>query len=299
MERDQDRGYDLQARAPAKVNLHLEVLRRREDGYHEVETVLQTVEIFDELRFRVTKGPIHVHCDHPSVPIDRSNLCHRAAKLVKTHYGVSGGVEIELTKKIPVAAGLGGGSSDAAATIAAVSRLWGLHLDAEEQEKLASKLGADVPFFVRGGTQLARGIGDELTPLHARGVGSYLIVTPKLEVSTAWVYSQLRMGLTHTCPKVNLQTIKALLSRFPERRWVGFNRLSEVVFPEYPKVQRLFLQLEETDPQLVLLSGSGPSLFAVYPDDEAAHRAVDELELAGASSWIVGSTRQGVTLREA
>jgi 4-diphosphocytidyl-2-C-methyl-D-erythritol kinase len=299
MELGLERGVELVAKAPAKVNLHLEVLGQRKDGYHEVETILQTVEIFDELRFRITKGPIRVLCEHPSIPVDRSNLCHRAAKLVKTHFGVSAGVEIELTKNIPVAAGLGGGSSDAAATIAAVSHLWGLDLGAQQQEELGSKLGADVPFFVRGGTQLGRGVGDELTPLHASGLGSYLIVTPRLEVSTARIYDQLRMGLTRISPKVNLQTIKALLSRFPERQWPGFNRLADVVFPSYPGVQRLFLQLEDTEPCLALLSGSGPSLLAVYPDATTARLAMDELELAGAASWIVGSTRRGVTLREA
>jgi 4-diphosphocytidyl-2C-methyl-D-erythritol kinase len=106
------------------------------------------------------------------------------------------------------------------------------------------------------------------------------------------------MGLTRVSPKVNLQTIKALLSRFPERPWPGFNRLADVVFPSYPGVQRLFLRLEETEPRLVLLSGSGPSLFAVYPDAATAAQARSAMELGDASSWIVGSTRQGVTLRE-
>lgn len=287
------------ARAPAKVNLHLEVLFRRPDGYHEIETILQAIELYDELRLRRTSGPIHVQCSHPHVPTDRTNLCHRAAKLVRSRFGVSQGVEIHLEKKIPVAAGLGGGSSDAAATLLAVSRLWNLDLDSEQLHELAVRLGADVPFFLRGGTQLGRGIGELLTPIPASGMGAYLVITPDLRISTAETYERLRMGLTRVSPKVNLQTIKSLLSRFPERAWIGFNRLSDVIFPSYPQVHRLYLELEETGANLVMLSGSGPSLFAVYPDSDVAERVRSELELGRSSSWVVGSTHQGVLLQDA
>lgn len=288
----------LHALAPAKVNLHLEILHRREDGYHEIETIFQAVELYDELTFRPTKGAIHVRCEHPSVPTDRTNLCHRAAKLLRSRTGRRVGVEIELRKGIPVAAGLGGGSSDAAATLLACERLWGLDLEDEERADLATRLGADVPFFLAGGTQLGRGIGERLTPLNTSGQGVFLIVTPPLEIRTSWVYEHLRMGLTHSPPKVNLQTTKALLSRFPDRNWPGFNRLGDVVFPAHPQLHRLYLALQDTGPRVAMLSGSGPSVYAVYSTSEEAERARDLVAPPGAFSWIGSSTRQGIVLRE-
>ncbi len=286
------------AKAHAKVNLHLEVLRKREDGYHEVETVMQTIGLHDRLRFRLTKGPIHVICRHPQVPDDRTNLCHRAALRLRERVGESRGVEITLDKRIPVAAGLGGGSADAAATLLALVRLWEREPAEEELFAIARSLGADVPFFLQGGTQLARGIGDELTPLHASGRGVYLVVTPPFELSTAEVYERLKMGLTHHGPKVNLQNYKALLSRFPDRAWPGFNRLGDVVFPSYPQLHRLYLHLKESGSHLAMMSGSGPSLFAVYSTVEEAEHARREIPPAKAFTWIGGSTRCGVELSE-
>jgi len=288
----------IHAKAHAKVNLHLEVLHHREDGYHEVETILQTIGLHDRLSFRATKGAIHVHCDHPAVPEDRNNLCHRAAALLRKRLEVREGVEITLEKEIPVAAGLGGGSADAAATLLALPRLWNREVEEEELFDLAAHLGADVPFFLRGGTQLARGIGDQLTPLHVSGDGVFLLVTPRMELSTARVYEGLKMGLTHNGPKVNLQNYKALLSRFPERAWPGFNRLGDVVFPAHPNLHRLYLHLRETGARLTMMSGSGPSLYAVYRKLEEAEHARQSLPDESCFTWIGRSTRFGVVLTE-
>jgi 4-diphosphocytidyl-2-C-methyl-D-erythritol kinase len=288
----------LWAKAHAKVNLHLEVLAKRDDGFHEVETVLQTLALHDRLRFRPTKGPIHVICEHPRVPEDRTNLCHRAARRLRKRLDLRVGVEIRLEKRIPVAAGLGGGSADAAATLLALSRLWQRELEYEELLVMARELGADVPFFLRGGTQLARGIGDQLTPLHASGRGVYLLVTPSWELSTARVYEGLKMGLTQHGPKVNLQNYKSLLSRFPDRTWPGYNRLADVVLPEYPALHRLYLQLQDTGPKLVMMSGSGPSLFAVYATRRDAERARHELGDIEGFTWIGESSPLGVELVE-
>jgi 4-diphosphocytidyl-2-C-methyl-D-erythritol kinase len=287
---------NLRAKAHAKVNLHLEVLTKREDGYHEVETLLQSLELHDTLHFRRTKGPIHVICEHPSVPQDRRNLCHFAARLLRSHLKNSEGVEIRIEKRIPVAGGLGGGSSDAAATLLALPRLWEREVGMEGLEQLARRIGADVPFFLRGGTQLARGIGDELTPLHSSGNGVYFLITPPLELSTASIYEGLRMGLTHHGPKVNLQNYKSLLSRFPDRTWPGFNRLADVVLPAYPALHRLYLSLQDTDPKLAMMSGSGPSLFAVYSTREEAESAKRELGELEGFDWIGKSSPVGVEL---
>lgn len=288
----------IHARCPAKVNLHLEVLAERDDGYHEIETIFQTIGLFDDLEFRRTKGPIHVTCEHPSVPEDRTNLCHRAAKLLRNRTGCELGVEIHIDKKIPVAAGLGGGSSNAAAALLALRRLWDLDLDDERLHELAALLGADVPFFLAGGTQLGRGVGTELSPLPGLEGGHFLVLSPPLEISAAWTYGQLRMGLTRESAKITLQHVKPVLSRFPERQWPGFNRLGDVVFPAHPSVHRLYLDLLDTGPAVAMLSGSGPSVYAVYDSEAEATRARDSLDLAGASSWIGGATRKGVELRE-
>lgn len=286
----------LTAVAPAKVNLHLEVLFRREDGYHEIETIFQALDLCDRLTFERTKGPIHVSCDHPAVPNDRTNLVHRAAKMVRSRTGVEWGANIHIDKSIPVAAGLGGGSSNAAATLLAVQRLWDVTIEDEDLAKMATTLGADVPFFLRGGTALGRGIGEEITPLNASGRGVFLLVTPPIPLSTPTVYEGLRMGLTHHTPKVNLQTTKALLSRFPDRQWPGFNRLQDFVFPTYPQLRRLHLELIETAPKLTMLSGSGPTVFAVYGSREEAESARDQLTPEGYASCIALPVRYGAYL---
>jgi 4-diphosphocytidyl-2-C-methyl-D-erythritol kinase len=216
--------------------------------------------------------------------------------LLRKHLGVRRGAAITIEKRIPVAAGLGGGSANAAATLLALARLWERDVDHDRLHAMAAQLGADVPFFLRGGTQLARGIGEQLRPLSSSGGGVYLIITPPLALSTAWVYERLRMGLTRRIPKVNLQTYKALLSRFPERDWPGFNRLGDAVFPAFPQLHRLYLGLQDTDPRVVMLSGSGPTLFAVYSDEEQARRALETVRPRGAFTWIGCSTRQGVRL---
>ena len=289
---------EINARCPAKVNLHLEVLFRREDGYHEIETIFQAIGLYDRIEFRRTKGPIHVSCKHPSVPEDRTNLCHRAAKLLRNRTGCDLGVDIHIEKTIPVTAGLGGGSSNAAATLVALRRLWDLDLDDDRLHELAAMLGADVPFFLAGGTQLGRGIGDRLSPLPGLEGGHFLVLSPPVEVSAAWAYGQLRMGLTRESAKITLQHVKPVLSRFPERQWPGFNRLGDVVFPAHPSVHRLYLDLLDTGPAVAMLSGSGPSVYAVYRSEGEAVRARDSLDLAGASSWIGGAVRHGVQLRE-
>ncbi|HKI83998.1 MAG TPA: 4-(cytidine 5'-diphospho)-2-C-methyl-D-erythritol kinase [Candidatus Krumholzibacteria bacterium] len=286
----------LTAKAHAKVNLHLEVLAKREDGYHEVETLLQTLQLHDTLQFRPTKGPIHVVCEHPAVPQDRRNLCHIAARMLRKRLQLTAGATIHIHKEIPVAAGLGGGSADAAATLLALCKLWERELEEEELHELARRIGADVPFFLRGGTQLARGVGDELTPLHSSGGGVYFLITPRLELSTAEVYEGLRMGLTHHGPKVNLQNYKSLLSRFPDRTWPGFNRLADVVLPAHPALHRLYLRLQDTEPRLAMMSGSGPSLFAVYSTREEAERAKEELGDLEGFNWIGRSSQVGVQL---
>jgi 4-diphosphocytidyl-2-C-methyl-D-erythritol kinase len=292
------------ARAPAKVNLHLEVLRHRHDGYHEVETILQAVSLYDELRVTLAEQYSGGRCDieltlrpGSGIPADETNLCWRAADHFCREVGVSGRLVIHLDKNIPSAAGLGGGSSDAAAVLVACDRLFGTNLDKVELEKLAAPLGADVPFFIRGGTALGRGTGTILTQLPGIRTGQFLIVKPDLDLKTNEVYGNLKMGLTVNVSKVNIAVIKSILARFPQSTWPGFNRLEEAVLPQQPFLQRLVHQLREAAP-VAMLSGSGSAVVAVFGEGEDFAELKAELVSAGLFVRVVEPHVSGVEIRD-
>ena len=200
----------LRVPAFAKVNLGLEVLGLREDGYHELRTLFQTIDLKDDLLVTPRPRGVTVRADHPDVPADAQNLAGRAALELQRFANVSEGVEIAITKRIPVAGGLGGGSSDAAATLLALDRLWGLGLGPSGLLLLARRLGADVPFFLVGGTALGLARGDEIYPLWRQVKGHVVIVDPRRPVSTAAVFRRLDAGLT---PRENSNTIYRFVSR--------------------------------------------------------------------------------------
>jgi 4-diphosphocytidyl-2-C-methyl-D-erythritol kinase len=290
-------------RTPAKVNLHLEVLRLREDGYHEIETVLQAVNLFDEvtveLRERRAGEPRIDLAVEPfgSAPENPTNLGWRAAQLFCARTGRSGHLRIDLRKSIPARAGLGGGSSDAAAVLVGCDRLFDTHLEAAELEALGAEIGSDVPFFIRGGTQVARGRGTELTPVAAPKRGLFLIFKPAIDLSTSDVYAGLNMGLTSRSPRVNISNIEALIARFPTGSWFGTNRLEDVVLPSYPVLQRLVQELRERAP-VAMLSGSGAAVFAVFDDEQLRDRTRSEL---AQPEWFVRTASAfpgGVTAKE-
>jgi 4-diphosphocytidyl-2-C-methyl-D-erythritol kinase len=298
-------GRRLRLRAPAKVNLHLEVLRRRHDGYHEIETVLQAVELFDvvevaldeqwlgrepEIAIEVT-GPIR------GVPADETNLCWRAARLFCREQRVSGRLRLSLHKEIPAAAGLGGGSSDAAAVLVACDRLFATALDVAELERMGAQLGADVPFFVRGGTMLGRGIGTILTPLPTVRGCRFLILKPTMNLNTADVYGRLNLGLTVQSPKASIAVIKPILARFPQKTWPGFNRLEDVVLPGQPGLQRLVQELRESA-VVAMLSGSGSAVYGVYPEGRDLATIAGGYAEAGLFVRVVGPHPGGVEITD-
>lgn len=292
------------AQAPAKVNLHLEILRQRHDGYHDIETVFQAIKLFDDLRVTLADQypggePEILLTVEPrsAAPADEGNLCWQAARHFCREQKVSGRILIHLTKKIPVAAGLGGGSSDAAAVLVACDRLFRTGLDAAQLQKLAAPLGADVPFFIKGGTAMGRGTGTELSPLPAIRTGQFLIVKPPMELRTSEVYSHLKMGLTVNSAKANIQVMKSILARFPQKTWPGFNRLEEVVLPQQPALQRLVLDLRELAP-VAMLSGSGASVVAVFPDGKDLEEIRGEFLEAGLYVSVVGPHASGTVIKD-
>jgi 4-diphosphocytidyl-2-C-methyl-D-erythritol kinase len=290
--------------APAKVNLHLEVLSKREDGYHEIETILQAVDLFDTLTVELRESwrgrppRIGLSVDPiDAAPEGGDNLVHQAVRLFCRETGVSGHFRIGLTKAIPCGAGLGGGSSDAAATLVACDYLTGTHLPPEALEALGAQIGSDVPFFIRGGTQLGRGRGTDLKPLMAVKRGEFLIVMPDIMLQTSTVYEHLNMGLTTRSPKVNIRHIEALIARFPRGSWFGGNRLEDVVLPGHPVLQRLVTELRE-QASIAMMTGSGAAAFAVFSDSDRLEQARDEVVQPGWFTRAVKPHTAGVVVKE-
>lgn len=264
----------IRVEAPAKLNLYLEVLGKRSDGYHEIETVMQTVTLYDELTFQRTEGAVEFSCQDPSVPGDSTNLVVRASQILQTESGTSAGARITLKKRIPVGAGLGGGSSDAAAAFQTLNRLWGLDIPPNRLADLAAQLGSDVPFFLVGGTAICRGRGERVTPLLDPPLMHYVLVSPPVHVSTRQVYENVPTDLT----KAPFGT-KFFLQELTRRRRDGgplsvFNRLQEVTLRVYPQLAEIAAVMRRTGCETIGMTGSGSSFFAVCASrKEAAHLA--------------------------
>jgi 4-diphosphocytidyl-2-C-methyl-D-erythritol kinase len=268
---------ELRVRSYAKVNLGLEVLGTRADGYHELRTLFQTVDLHDDLRLRPTRKDIAVVCAHPGVPEDATNLAFRAAEALRRHAKIASGVEIRIEKRIPVAGGLGGGSSNAAATLLALDRLWATGLGIDGLQPLARRLGADVPYFLYGGTALGLARGDEIYPLRRQVKAHVVIVDPGRPVSTAAVFARVDASLT---PRENSNTIFRFVSRDLEGKEafpVLANDLERAALEEAPDLARVVGRIRDAlvreGALLASLSGSGSSYFGVFDDAQRARRA--------------------------
>ncbi|MBD2606141.1 4-(cytidine 5'-diphospho)-2-C-methyl-D-erythritol kinase [Scytonema hofmannii FACHB-248] len=285
--------------APAKINLYLEIIGDRPDHYHELAMILQSIDLADEIELRsLNTDRIRLHCDHPQVPSDESNIAYQAAELMMRKFPNTfakyGGVEISITKRIPVAAGLAGGSTNAAAVLVGINLLWKLGLTQSELEELGATLGSDVPFCVAGGTAIATGRGEQLSPLPS--LNSIYIVLGKyksLEVSTPWAYKTYRtqFGDSYIRDSDNLavrasavhsgEMVKAILHQdVKEIAQKLHNDLEKVVLPAYPQV----LELRETFANAgvlgTMMSGSGPSVFALCESQEHAEQVKQQVKTA-------------------
>jgi len=297
-------GRRVRVSAPAKLNLHLEVLRRRPDGYHDIETVMQAVDLSDRIQVtllearRSGKPEIEVLVrPENSAPETEENLCWQAAALFCQRLGVSGVIHIEIDKEIPSGAGLGGGSSDAMATLVACNKLFDSDLSLDRLAEMGAALGSDVPFFARGGTQLARGRGTDLTVLPHLNRVTFALLKPRFDVATAGAYEALRMGLTVRPPAANLGVIKPLLATFPGRPWFGYNRFEDVVLPQYPELSRLLLELRDQCP-VAMMTGSGSAVFGVFRSSEQGDALIREYESKLDFARTVEPLSHGVVLIE-
>ena len=305
---------ELLVSAPAKINLHLEVLGLRPDGFHELAMVMQTIELGDVLRLAPTAdGRIALHCDHPELPSDGSNLIVRAAELLRARAGLPElGAEMHLRKRIPIGAGLAGGSSNGAAALHGLNTLWGLGHTPAALEALAAELGSDMPYCLAGGTQLCFGRGERLEPLPAAsGLAVLLLKHPDTSVSTPWAYGrcrELREDFYLHSEQEFEQRRQALREGPLVRALAGGgdlpplrNDLQAVVEPEVSSVgEGLALLRSLHTPLAVAMSGSGPSLFALFADLDQALAAqaqlAGQLESGGFHSWACALRPGGVML---
>lgn len=282
----------LRARSYAKVNLGLEVLGLRDDGYHELRTLFQTIDFHDDIVLRpLARGAgVRVTCDHPLVPCDGSNLAVRAAVDLQRYAGVDHGVEITIRKRIPVGGGLGGGSSNAATVLLALDTLWGLGLGPAGLHRLAVRLGADVPYFLVGGTALGLARGDEVYPLHEQVEGHFVVVDAGIHVSTKAVFDRVDAGLT---PRENSNSIFYFVSRGLEGEGAYrllSNDLEPAALDEAPvlreKAARVRGVLSHFGARLAALSGSGASYFGLFDSARPAGRARRALETEGLRAHV-------------
>lgn len=269
-------------KAPAKLNLCLKVTGRRPDGYHNLISLMVPVALFDELRLRPGPPGLRLVCGGPfHVAGTPDNLVLRAAELFFARIGQAPALDIHLTKCIPLAAGLGGGSSDAAATLKALNRIFAAGLTLKDLAALAVRLGADVPFFLYEQPCLAQGIGDILEPIPLKRQWFYVIVTPPILVSTAWVYARLNLTLTDSGDNSILSLIKKGPFHVAD---LLLNDLEKVTSSHFPIINLIKRALLEAGAEGALMSGSGPSVFGVFESAGAAHRAVSELGRSGFGS---------------
>ncbi|MCK8825954.1 4-(cytidine 5'-diphospho)-2-C-methyl-D-erythritol kinase [Fuchsiella alkaliacetigena] len=285
----------------AKINLFLNVIGKRRDGYHKVEMIMQTIDLADKLYFTKIREGIEIEVEHPEVPTGADNLVYQAVQLLFDRYTLSGGLNIKIKKKIPVAAGLAGGSTNAAATLVAVDELCDLKLSKSELRDLGAQIGADVPFCITGGTALATGIGTDLKELTAVPQLDLVIVKPPIAVSTAEVYNNLNLAEIKRKPDLN--KMKRALKDQDKMKIIqaSDNLLEEVTFNYYPQLKKLKKLLLTQGAIKVLMSGSGPTLLGFVESADKAEGLAALLKNKLADNYIVQAVKtslQGITQQE-
>jgi 4-diphosphocytidyl-2-C-methyl-D-erythritol kinase len=277
----------IEQKAYAKINLGLDVTGRREDGYHIVRMIMQNVDLYDTLTFTDNEtGEITLKTESEKIPSDDSNLIVKVAKQLQQKYNVKKGADIELVKRIPVAAGMAGGSTDGAAAYTALNELWGLGLSKKELMELAVSLGADIPYCIMGGTALAEGIGEELTALADMPECPIVIAKPPIDVSTGWVYKELDSKEIVDHPDID--GIRQAIESGDIKKMCDLigNVLEPVTASEYEEIGELERLLEENGAIKAFMTGSGPTVFAIFDDVTTAGDAADIVLESGITNEV-------------
>lgn len=269
---------EVRLKAMAKINLGLDVVRKREDGYHEVRMIMQTIRMYDQIRLRaVSEAGIKVRTNLSYLPCNEDNLVHKAAKLLMAEFEVREGLSIELKKYIPVAAGMAGGSSDAAAVMVGVNRMFGLGLTKAQLMERGVKIGADVPYCIMRGTVLAEGIGEILTPLPPMPKCHVLIAKPGIHVSTKFVYGGLHLDEVTVHPDIDGQAAAIKAGDLNEAARLMGNVLESVTVSTYPVIDEIKEFMVQHGALGAMMSGSGPTVFGLFEDERTAKRAYEKL----------------------
>ena len=278
---------EISLKALAKINLGLDVVRRREDGYHEVRMVMQTIHLYDRLDIAKCPEPgIHITSNLSFLPVNENNLIYKAGKMLMDEFGIDSGVMVKLNKRIPVAAGMAGGSTDAAAMLYGMNELFELKLKRSDLMERGVKIGADVPYCILRGTALAEGIGEKLTALSPMVKCPVLIAKPQISVSTKFVYENLKLDENTLHPDIDrlirdienkdLQAIAGHMG----------NVLESVTIPNYPIIAEIKELMRKSGAVNAMMSGSGPTVFGLFADDETAQRAYEDMQRSGLAKQV-------------
>ena len=268
----------IRLKAMAKINLGLDVVRKREDGYHEVRMIMQTIRMYDQIELEPTEAPgIRVSTNLNYLPTNEDNLVYKAAKLLMDEFDVKNGLNIGLRKFIPVAAGMAGGSSDAAAVMVGVNRLFHLNLSQKELMERGVKIGADVPYCILRGTALAEGIGEKLTHLPPAPAGYVLIAKPGIHVSTKFVYTNLKANELESHPDIDGQIQAIRSGDLKKVAELCGNVLETVTIPAYPVIEEIKDVMKKGGALNACMSGSGPTVFGLFDDREKAKAVYENL----------------------
>lgn len=254
----------------SKVNIGLKVLNKRSDGYHNIYTVFQELNFGDTIKIEKKSNDCAIELNIDWIPTGESNICYKAYEALKIEYPDLGGVSINISKKVPIGSGLGGGSANAAAVLKGINDLYCKNLSDIELEKIGSRIGADVAFFIKGGTQLGEGIGDKLTSLTRCVKGTYLLVIPDINISTSWAYSKLKNKLNSN---LIIPSFDSFFSEENSSLKIFENDFERIVVPAYPEIGAIKHKLYELGAKFASLSGSGSTVYGIFDKDASALEA--------------------------
>lgn len=277
----------LELKAYGKINLGLDVIRKRPDGYHDLDMVMQMVDVYDDVTLTRLEGTeIVVRTDTAVLSNGKDNLAYMAAKMLMDEFGIVQGLEITIRKRIPIAGGMAGGSSDCAATLTGVNQMFNLELSKEELMERGVRLGADVPYCILGGTAIARGIGEILTPLPTPPKCHVIIAKPPVSVSTAFVYGNIKPDEIEKRPDIEAMVSAIKAQDLYKLAKSLYNVMEDITVPQYPVIQEIKTIMLENGALNSIMSGSGPTVFGLYDDIEKAEQTVKLLKAKGLTEQL-------------